>query len=296
VVTGLGVEAVRGGLRELAAARLLADGTPGGGHRPRHALLAEAVAAGLLPGERAAVHERTALALAMADDEALAAEVARHWRAAGRPAKELPAQVAAGEAAERVFGYAEAAVHWQWAIELWRDVPDVTAAAGIGLPRLYVRAIDAFHVSGNRGRAGELAEEAYRRFAGHTDAATAAVIHLRAAMLREFHSPAAAKPLIETALRLFADCPASADQAEAWFQYAASFLFHAEGRLEASRTALNCALNIAEAAGATALAARVLSWLALNSFLGGHLDEGSRFCSVPRPWLTPPGNLRQPCG
>ena len=66
-VTGLDVETVRRGLRELAAARLLAeDTTPGGGHRPRHALLAEAVAAGLLPGERAVLHERTARALAAA--------------------------------------------------------------------------------------------------------------------------------------------------------------------------------------------------------------------------------------
>jgi DNA-binding CsgD family transcriptional regulator/tetratricopeptide (TPR) repeat protein len=277
VVTGLDIEAVRGGLRELATTRLLADDSRGGGHRPRHALLAEAVTAGLLPGERAAAHERTALALAMAGDEALAAEVARHWQAAGRPAKELPAQVAAGEAAERVFGYAEAAAHWQRAIELWPDVPGATAVAGIDLPRVYVRAIDALDASGDRGRAGELAEEAYRRFAGHTDAATAAVIHLRAAVLREFHSPAAAKPLIETALRLFADCPASADKAEAWFRYATHFLVHAEGRLEASRTALNRALEVAEAASATAMAIRVLGWLALIAFHGGDVDEGFSF-------------------
>ena len=54
---------MRGGLRELAAARLLAEDTAGGVYRPRHALLAEAVAGGLLPGERAVLHERTARAL-----------------------------------------------------------------------------------------------------------------------------------------------------------------------------------------------------------------------------------------
>ena len=46
---------VRGGLRELTAARLLADADGRGAHRPRHALLAEAVAAELLPGERVVV-------------------------------------------------------------------------------------------------------------------------------------------------------------------------------------------------------------------------------------------------
>ena len=277
-ITGLEPEVVRQGLRELAAAWLLAaDSSPGGGHRPRHAMLAEAVAAGLLAGERAVLHERTARALQARGDETLAAEAAGHWQAVDCLAEELPARIAAAWAAERVFGYAQAAGHWQRAIELWPGVPGAAAVAGMALPRLYVRAIDALQTSGDRGRAGKLAEDAYHRFSDHTDAATAAVIHLRAAVLREFRTPAVAKPLIETALRLFMDCPASADKAEAWFQYAASFLFHAEGRLEASRTALDCAFDIAEAAGAATLAARILAWLALNAFLRGHLDEGFAF-------------------
>ena len=48
-VTGLGAQAVRGGLRELAAARLLAEDTAGSVCRPRHALLAEAVAGRCCP-------------------------------------------------------------------------------------------------------------------------------------------------------------------------------------------------------------------------------------------------------
>src|SRR6516225_7116248 len=125
-VTGLEVEAVRRGLRELAAARLLAEDAADGGHRLRHALLAEAVASGLLP-----------------------AELAGHWQAAGRPAEEFPARVAAAEAAERVFGYAQAAAHWQRAIELGQAQPGA-AAAGIDAPRLSVRAIDAFFRAGDR--------------------------------------------------------------------------------------------------------------------------------------------------
>jgi hypothetical protein len=58
-VAGLGSEAVREGLRELVA-RLLAASTSAGAYRPRHALLAEAVASGLLAGERLVLHERTA--------------------------------------------------------------------------------------------------------------------------------------------------------------------------------------------------------------------------------------------
>jgi DNA-binding CsgD family transcriptional regulator len=58
-ITGLEPEVIRRGLRELAAARLLADDAPGGRHRPRNALLAEAVTGALLPGERVVLTERT---------------------------------------------------------------------------------------------------------------------------------------------------------------------------------------------------------------------------------------------
>src|SRR5262249_57574377 len=76
-MTDLAAEAVGAGLRELAAARLLAENMPGGAYRPRHALLAEAVAASLLPGERAAWHERAAAALAAAGGESPPSGVAR---------------------------------------------------------------------------------------------------------------------------------------------------------------------------------------------------------------------------
>jgi DNA-binding CsgD family transcriptional regulator/tetratricopeptide (TPR) repeat protein len=271
-VTGLDLATMRAGLRELAAAQLLADTGTDGGQRPRHALLAEAVAAGLLPGERVALHERTARVLAAGHGDTLAAEIAGHWAAAGRAAEELPARVAAATAAERVFGYAEAAAHCQRAIDLCHQVPG--AAAGLDLPRLYVRAIDALNTSGGSDRARELAGEAYRRFATHPDPATAAVIHLRAGYFRGLTAPADGLPLITEALRLFEQAPPSADQAEAWLHYATIFLFMAEGQLDASRAALHRSLEIAQAAGATALIPRILAWLAIHAGLRGQAAEG----------------------
>jgi DNA-binding CsgD family transcriptional regulator/tetratricopeptide (TPR) repeat protein len=281
-VTGLEIEAVRRGLRELAAARLLAGDTSGGGHRPRHALLAEAVAAGLLRGERVVLHERAARALAAAGDPALAAEVAGHWQAAGRPAEEFPARVAAAEAAERVFGYDEAAVHWQRAVELGLAQPDAAATAGIDVPRLSVRAIDAFFRSGDSVRAGLAAEEAYRRFAGHPDPATAAVVCHRAAYFRAIDAPTTGLPLMEEALRLFEQAPSSFDYADALLDYATIFLLFAEGRPQASRTVLDRALEIAEAAGATALIPRVLASLAAVAFVSGQVEDG--LAALERGW------------
>ena len=282
-VTGLEAETVRRGLRELAAARLLAEDTSGGGHRPRHALLGEAVAAGLLPGERAVLHERAARELAVAGDPALAAEVAGHWRAAGRPAEELPARVAAAEAAERVFGYAQAAAHWQRASELGQAQPDAAAAAGIDVPRLYVRATDALNHAGDSVRAGLVAEEAYRRFAGHADPATAAVVYHRAAKFRGRTAPATGLPLMEEALRLYEQAPPSSDHAEALLDYANAFLLYLEERPEASRKATNRALEIAEAAGATALIPRTLCKIAHGAFLRGEVEEG--FAGLERGWV-----------
>ena len=87
-VTGLNTESVWQALRELAAARLLRDDSLlSGGHRQRHSLLGEAINGVLLPGERAALHERIARALQAGQDRELAAEAAMHWQAAGRHAE-----------------------------------------------------------------------------------------------------------------------------------------------------------------------------------------------------------------
>jgi DNA-binding CsgD family transcriptional regulator/tetratricopeptide (TPR) repeat protein len=138
---------------------------------------------------------------------------------------------------------------------------------------MYARAVDALAVAGVGQRAGVAAEEAYRRFADHPDPATAAVVRLRAAYYRAIGAPEAGLPLIKEALRLFEQQPPSAEHAEAWLDYG-RFLFHAEGRLEASRRALRRALEIAEASGATTLMPRILAWLALHAFLRGQIAEG----------------------
>jgi len=273
-ITRLDDDAVRGGLRELAAVQLLTEMTADKAVRPRHALLSEAVAAGLLPGERVVLHERAARALEETSDDALAAEAAGHWAAAGRPAEELPARMLAADAAERVFGYAQAAGHWLRAIELCQALPGAVGRPGIDLPRLYLRAIDALDASGDGQRAGTVAEEAYRRYAGHSDRDTAAVIHSRAAFFRGLSEPAAGLPLMQEALMLFEQSPPSADQAEAWFNYANVFLLDSEGKTQASRAAMTRALDIAEAVGASTLIPHIMARLAAEGFLRGQVGEG----------------------
>ena len=281
VMTGLAPEAARQGLRELAAARLLGEAKADGTYRARHALLAEAVAGGLLPGELKVLHERCAEALQAAWHETLAAEVAGHWAAAGHPERELEARVAAASVAERVFGYAEAAVHWQRAIGLCEHMPRDAETAGLSLPRLYVRAIDALEVSGEVQQARMFAEDAYRRFADGTDRATTAVILLRAGHFRGLQTrffgdrdvPNTGLPLIEEALRLFETGPPCAEQAQAWLDYGRFQPTTQEGGKARDRAMVK-ALEVAEAVGATALVAQLLSFRAYQAFTDGKIAEG----------------------
>ena len=147
-VSDLDPEATRRGLRELAEHRLLADASTDRQQRLRHALLGEAVTQQLLAVERVTLHERAARALQTTGDHTMAAEVAGYWAAAGRPAEELPSQVQAAEAAERIYGYADAAAHWQRAIDLCEKMPDEARKAGIDPAPLYLRAVNAFRAIG----------------------------------------------------------------------------------------------------------------------------------------------------
>ena len=280
-ITTLTPAAVQRALHELATARLLADAAVVDAYRLRHALLAEAVASRLLPGELKVLHERCAEALQAVATEALAAEMAGHWAAADRPEQELPTRVAAATAAERVCGYAQAAAHWQRAIELCQRWSSGAETIGLSLPQLHVRAIDALELSGQVQQARILSEDAYRRFADHPDRMTAAVIHHRAGHFRGLHTrfygdrdvPNTGLPLIEEALRLYDAGPASAQQALAWHDYG-QFQPGTEEGEQARDSAMTRALKIAEAAGATTLITKILAFQAYRAFTRGRIADG----------------------
>ena len=136
--------------------------------------------------------------------------------------------------------------------------------------------------AGDSARVHLVAEEAHRQFAGHADPATAAVVCHRAAKFRGRTAPATGLPLMEEALRLYEQAPPSFDHANALFKYATTFLLFAEEQLPASRAALNRALEIAEAAGATALIPRVLSMIAVTAFARGQVEDG--LATLERGW------------
>ena len=132
----------------------------------RHALGHEAVYSDLLPGERATLHERVAIALAahpelaLGDDPALAAgELAHHWHAAGRVPESLVASVRAGQAAELAHAPIEAAVHYRRALELWPRVADAAAVAGVDRLWLLEHAAEVASLAGSHHGAMQLADQ-----------------------------------------------------------------------------------------------------------------------------------------
>ncbi len=87
---------------------------------------------------------------------------------------------------------------------------------------------------------------------------------------------------MEEALRLFEQAPPSSDHTNALLDYTTIFLLYGEERLQAGRTALDRALEIAEAAGATALIPRTLSVIAFTAFVRGQVDDG--LAALDRGW------------
>jgi DNA-binding CsgD family transcriptional regulator/tetratricopeptide (TPR) repeat protein len=271
-VAGLDGSSVRDALRVLTDAALLAPGTGQTDCGLRHALLAEAVLADLLPGERAGLHARVAEALEATGDAAFSAEVAGHWAAAGRPADALRGTVTAAEVAERVFAFADAADLWQRAVAMAEGHPGAATALGLDLARLHLAAIDALVASGRGAEATTLAERARARFADWPDRPVAAIIGSHAALFRTAENLDEVVPLLDEALRGFADAPPSAEQAKVELLYALTL--RVQGHAGPAFTHAEEALRLAEAAGAGAQAAKATALLANVYFIQGRVEEG----------------------
>jgi DNA-binding CsgD family transcriptional regulator len=146
-------------VREAVEHHLLVPDVSTGAYAFRHALLQEVVEADLLPGERHQLH--AVLARALTDHRELAggtpaqtaAEVAVHWYEAHDLGRALPAAVAAGEAAEQALAFAEAQRHFERALELWDQVPDVAAGLPLDRAGLLAQTAQAAYFAGDLQRA-----------------------------------------------------------------------------------------------------------------------------------------------
>jgi DNA-binding CsgD family transcriptional regulator/tetratricopeptide (TPR) repeat protein len=201
--TGLADPALTNAVRAAVSARavdVVADG-----YRLRHALLAEAVADRMLPVERARLHR--ACAEALEKEGGSPALLARHWAGAGRPARALPATLAAAGQAGEIRAYAEQAHLLDRALRLWIEIPDAAAVTGAGLPDLYGTATAAAMWAGDYVQVLDLVERGLAEPAVRAQPTLAALLLAHRAMALTHQSRPGAIRAVEKSL---ATLPAAA--------------------------------------------------------------------------------------
>jgi DNA-binding CsgD family transcriptional regulator/tetratricopeptide (TPR) repeat protein len=233
-------------LREAVELGVLVPDPAAGTFRFRHALLAEACYATVLPGEREEIHAR--LAQALVDDPASAArpiagELAHHWAAAGRPVEALRASVSAAREAEAVAGRTETLRHLERVLELWRQVDDPGAIAGLDRDEVLRWAAEVAHFGGAPGRAAELMREALAEPSAEADVVQLGMMHERlGTYLLPIGERGAAMAAYVRALELVPADPPSAERATVLASYGRGLML--AGRWEESTAACEQALAL----------------------------------------------------
>ena len=272
--TGLDAPVVRAGIRAAINEGLLVPVRVAGqeGYAFRHDLVREAVAAELLPGERARLHEAFALALSAGRARvADPAELAYHWDAAGEPTRALRAHIEAGIAARDVYGFEAAQAHFDRALALWPLVPAPDDLTGFDREDLAQAAAAAAAMAGDHRRAIELERGVVADLGLHSgDPRVVAALERMRRSMWESGDVAGALAEAQRAASIV-DPGTSRARASVLAHLAGLYLY--TGDLRRARATSIAALEVSAAAGAReeqALAGGVLGW---SLMYAGRVEE-----------------------
>src|SRR6266511_3154903 len=239
--------------------------------RFRHALLAEAIYATILPGEREELHARLAEELARSG-AAGAAELAPHWAAAGRNSEALVASVEAARQAEAVFGLSEARAHIERALVLWDVVPNAAELVRLELAELCSWTAELASSTGSAPRAVELQRRAID-LVGKGDRRCAALLEAHLSRyLYECGKDDAGLAALGHAVELVPAQPPSAERAEVLSRFGSGLRL--AWRFEESLSVCQEALAVARAVGARQAEFRARDVLGSDLVYLGRAEEG----------------------
>jgi DNA-binding NarL/FixJ family response regulator len=169
VVAGLAESELKDSLRVAVERGVLLADPAADTYSFRHALLTEAIATTLLPGEAVRLHRRLAQAIEAEPRVAVrsaAVELAHHWHLARDQPRSLAASLVAAREAETVLGVVEASRFVERALELWPEVPDAAERTGVGHGEALQWAAELAYLANDPRRAVALQEAALAESGG----------------------------------------------------------------------------------------------------------------------------------
>jgi DNA-binding CsgD family transcriptional regulator len=175
--------------------------------------------------------------------------LAHHWHAAREPGPAFVASVRAGMAAEKVRALADAAAHYERALQLWDRVDDPVTEAGMSRADLLMRAADAVHYSSHSPRAITLVKAALEALAPDvTPECRAMVLQRLGRMYWTQYQGATGIAAREQAVALLAGRPASREQAFTLAALGQSLMLR--GLIRQAESVLSQAIAVAAEVGA----------------------------------------------
>ncbi|MFL5751368.1 MAG: helix-turn-helix transcriptional regulator, partial [Chloroflexota bacterium] len=278
-VTGWSADILEAAVREAIGRQTLEVDERSGTYRFRHALLAEVVAAELLPGERRRLHEEVATWQAAdgpADRGATRgsnAELAHHWFAAGRLREALVASIAASRSATAVYAHVDALRQAERAIDLWERVPDAADATGMDRVDILRLGAECANNAGRGARAVELWRAALDEVDEAADPTGAALLHSKLAYSL-WTAGDSQGSLLEhrAAVGLVPPDPPTVERARVVGGYASALM--PAGRYRESRELCEEAIATLRAAGSHDGEARLLNVLGVDLVGLGDIEAG----------------------
>jgi class 3 adenylate cyclase/tetratricopeptide (TPR) repeat protein len=237
-----------------------------------HALIRQTLYEELNPIRRARLHRRVAEALEAADGSP--AELALHFTAANDPAKALAASLDAARAAEKLLALAEAARHYDHALELWEDVEPRETPAEVDRPELLSRTAEVTYLlDGGLARAIDLATEAERAIDPVSAPIRAGIIAERLGTYLQLAGRGnEAIAAVERAIGLIPSDPPSPERAKALATLAGMLMLFSRNR-EAEERSWE-AIDVARSVGDQSAEAHALVTLGTIEGSTKRIDEG----------------------